>query len=72
QLLMSKSKFCQQSLNPAPVDPMQKKIMSALQVISAELFSLFPAGMVLCWLTNNVVSIGQQYLITRHIMAAKE
>ncbi|WP_139113770.1 membrane protein insertase YidC, partial [Acidithiobacillus thiooxidans] len=71
-LLMGISMFFQQRLNPAPVDPMQKKIMSALPVIFAVFFSFFPAGLVLYWLTNNVVSIGQQYLITRHIMAAKD
>ena len=71
-LLMGVSMFFQQRLNPAPVDPMQKRIMSALPVIFAVFFSFFPAGLVLYWLTNNVVSIGQQYLITRHIMAAKD
>ncbi len=71
-LLMGVSMFFQQRLNPAPVDPMQKRIMSALPVIFAVFFSFFPAGLVLYWLTNNLVSIGQQYLITRHIMAAKD
>ncbi|AEM46393.1 Membrane protein oxaA [Acidithiobacillus ferrivorans SS3] len=71
-LLMGVSMFFQQRLNPAPVDPMQKRIMSALPVIFAVFFSFFPAGLVLYWLTNNVVSIGQQYLITRHIMATKD
>jgi YidC/Oxa1 family membrane protein insertase len=71
-LLMGVSMFFQQRLNPAPVDPMQKRIMSALPVVFAVFFSFFPAGLVLYWLTNNVVSIGQQYLITRHIMAAKD
>ncbi|MHB1579599.1 MAG: YidC/Oxa1 family membrane protein insertase [Acidithiobacillus ferrooxidans] len=51
---------------------MQKRIMSALPVVFAVFFSFFPAGLVLYWLTNNVVSIGQQYLITRHIMKAKD
>uniref|UniRef100_E6QEG5 Membrane protein insertase YidC n=1 Tax=mine drainage metagenome TaxID=410659 RepID=E6QEG5_9ZZZZ len=71
-LLMGISMFFQQRLNPAPVDPMQKRIMSALPVVFAVFFSFFPAGLVLYWLTNNVVSIGQQYLITRHIMKAKD
>jgi YidC/Oxa1 family membrane protein insertase len=67
-LLMGVSMFIQQRLNPAPMDPMQKKILSALPVIFAIFFSFFPAGLVLYWLTNNVVSIAQQYLITRHVM----
>ncbi|MEY2342776.1 membrane protein insertase YidC [Acidithiobacillus sp. IBUN Pt1247-S3] len=67
-LLMGISMFLQQRLNPAPMDPVQKKIMSILPVAFAIFFSFFPAGLVLYWLTNNVVSIGQQYLITRHVM----
>ncbi|MGC9129188.1 MAG: membrane protein insertase YidC, partial [Acidithiobacillus sp.] len=59
-LLMGVSMFIQQRLNPAPMDPMQKKILSALPVIFAIFFSFFPAGLVLYWLTNNVVSIAQQ------------
>ncbi len=67
-LLMGISMFLQQRLNPAPVDPVQKKVMSILPVAFAVFFSFFPAGLVLYWLTNNVVSIGQQYLITRHVL----
>ncbi|MCE5359637.1 membrane protein insertase YidC [Candidatus Igneacidithiobacillus taiwanensis] len=67
-LLMGISMFLQQRLNPAPMDPVQKKIMSILPVAFGVFFSFFPAGLVLYWLTNNVVSIGQQYLITRHVM----
>ncbi|WP_248884156.1 membrane protein insertase YidC [Acidithiobacillus acidisediminis] len=67
-LLMGISMLIQQRLNPAPMDPVQKKIMSILPVAFAIFFSFFPAGLVLYWLTNNVVSIGQQYLITRHVM----
>ncbi len=67
-LLMGVSMFVQQRLNPAPVDPIQKRVMSILPVVFAVFFSFFPAGLVVYWLTNNVVSIAQQYLITRHVM----
>ncbi len=67
-LLMGVSMFVQQRLNPAPVDPMQKRVMSILPVAFSVFFSFFPAGLVVYWLTNNVVSIAQQYLITRHVM----
>ncbi|MHB1532429.1 membrane protein insertase YidC [Acidithiobacillus sp.] len=69
-LLMGVSMFIQQRLNPAPSDPMQKRLMSALPVVFAVFFSFFPAGLVLYWLVNNLISIGQQYFITRRILAS--
>jgi|AntRauTorcE11898_2_1112593.scaffolds.fasta_scaffold01321_5 YidC/Oxa1 family membrane protein insertase len=67
-LLMGASMWAQQKLNPAPVDPMQQKIFAALPVVFTVFFMFFPAGLVLYWLTNNVLSIGQQYYITRHVV----
>lgn len=66
-LLMGISMFIQQKLNPAPVDPMQQKIFAWLPVIFTVFFSFFPAGLVLYWFVNNLLSIAQQYTITRKI-----
>ncbi|WP_407275853.1 membrane protein insertase YidC [Halothiobacillus sp. DCM-1] len=66
-LLMGISMFIQQKLNPAPVDPMQQKIFAWLPVIFTVFFAFFPAGLVLYWFVNNLLSIVQQYLITRQI-----
>lgn len=66
-LLMGISMFIQQKLNPAPVDPMQQKIFAWLPVIFTIFFSFFPAGLVLYWFVNNLLSIAQQYMITRKI-----
>jgi YidC/Oxa1 family membrane protein insertase len=66
-LLMGISMFIQQKLNPAPVDPMQQKIFAWLPVIFTVFFSFFPAGLVLYWFVNNLLSIAQQYIITRKI-----
>jgi YidC/Oxa1 family membrane protein insertase len=68
-VLMGISMFLQQKISPAPADPMQAKIMMLLPVMFTFLFSSFPAGLVLYWLTNNLISITQQYLITRHYQA---
>ena len=67
-LLMGASMWAQQKLNPAPVDPMQQKIFTALPVVFTVFFMFFPAGLVLYWLTNNVLSIAQQYYITHHVV----
>jgi YidC/Oxa1 family membrane protein insertase len=50
------------------VDPMQKKIMMALPVVFTFLFLYFPAGLVLYWLTNNILSITQQWYINNHVV----
>lgn len=68
-ILMGISMFLQQKLSPAPTDPMQAKIMMFLPVIFTFLFASFPSGLVLYWLTNNVISILQQWIITRHYQA---
>ena len=64
-LIMGASMFTQFILNPAPVDPLQKKIMMAMPIIFTVFFLWFPAGLVLYWVINNLVSIAQQYYITR-------
>ncbi len=67
-LLMGASMWLQQKLNPAPVDPVQQKIFMALPIVFTVFFAFFPAGLVIYWLTNNVLSIAQQYYITRHVV----
>ena len=69
-VLMGLTMFIQYKLNPPPMDPIQQKIFMALPVVFTVFFAFFPAGLVLYWFTNNLFSIGQQYVITRKIEAA--
>lgn len=69
-LLMGVSMFVQQQLNPAPQDPMQAKVMKIMPVVFTIFFLWFPAGLVLYWLMNNLLSIAQQWVITRNIEKA--
>jgi YidC/Oxa1 family membrane protein insertase len=64
-LLMGASMFIQQKMTPTPGDPTQAKIMMLLPIVFTFLFINFPSGLVLYWLVNNVLSIGQQYRIQR-------
>jgi YidC/Oxa1 family membrane protein insertase len=64
-LLMGASMFIQQKMTPTPGDPMQAKIMLFMPVIFTFMFINFPSGLVLYWLVNNVLSIGQQYRIIK-------
>ena len=70
-ILMGASMFIQQKLNPAPVDPIQQKIFQYMPVVFTVFFLFFPAGLVLYWVVNNVLSIAQQWVITRRIEAQK-
>lgn len=71
-LLMGATMFAQTSLSPAPADPMQAKVMKFMPVAMTVLFLWFPAGLVLYWLTNGLLSILQQWYITRKIEAEYE
>ena len=64
---MGVSMFVQQKLNPPPPDPMQAKIMLALPLVFTVMFAFFPAGLVLYWVVNNLLSIAQQWVITKRI-----
>ena len=68
-ILMGISMVIQQRLNPPPPDPIQAKIMMALPFVFTFFFAFFPAGLVLYWVVNNVLSIAQQWVITRRIEA---
>jgi YidC/Oxa1 family membrane protein insertase len=59
--------FVQQKLNPPPPDPTQAKVMLFMPVLFTVLFLSFPAGLVLYWVVNSLVSILQQWFITRQI-----
>ncbi len=61
----------QQSLNPAPIDPLQAKIMKMFPIVFTVFFLFFPAGLVLYWVCNNTLSITQQWFITKQIEAEK-
>jgi len=66
-LLMGVTMLIQQKLNPAPMDPIQAKVMMALPIVFTVFFAFFPSGLVLYWVVNNTLSIAQQYVITRRI-----
>ena len=67
-LMMGATMFFQQKLNPPPPDPTQAKIMMALPFVFTFLFLFFPSGLVLYWFVNNLLSIAQQWVITRKIV----
>ena len=69
-LLMGVSMYIQTSLNPTPPDPMQAKIMKYMPVAFTVFFLWFPAGLVLYWVINNILSIAQQWVITKSIEKA--
>ena len=64
-LLMGASMFLQQRLTPAAGDPTQQKVMMFMPVIFTVMFINFPAGLVIYWLCNNILSIGQQWWMLR-------
>ena len=66
-LIMGASMFFQQKLNPAPPDPIQAKVMQMLPIIFTAFFAFFPSGLVLYWVVNNLLSIAQQWKITKSI-----
>lgn len=62
-LVMTLTTLLQTALNPVPPDPMQARLMWFMPLIFSVMFFFFPAGLVLYWITNNVLSIAQQWLI---------
>jgi YidC/Oxa1 family membrane protein insertase len=62
-LLMTVTSLIQTALNPAPPDPMQAKLMWFMPLIFSVMFFFFPSGLVLYWITNNILSIAQQWII---------
>ncbi len=68
-LLMGATMIIQTSLNPAPTDPIQAKVMKIMPIVFSIFFFFFPAGLVLYWLVNNILSIAQQWYINKTIHA---
>ncbi len=66
-ILMGATMLIQHHLNPAPVDPIQQKVMLMLPIVFTVFFAFFPAGLVLYWTVNNILSISQQWVITKKI-----
>lgn len=68
-ILMGATMIIQTKLNPKPTDPVQAKVMQIMPVVFSIFFFFFPAGLVLYWLVNNILSIAQQWYINKTIHA---
>jgi YidC/Oxa1 family membrane protein insertase len=66
-LIMGVTMLLQHFLNPAPIDPVQQKVMMMLPIVFTVFFAFFPSGLVLYWVVNNILSIAQQWVITKKI-----
>ena len=64
-LLLGASMFLQQKMTPSAADPTQQRIMMLMPVVFTFMFINFPAGLTLYWLTQNILTIGQQWLNLR-------
>ncbi|HEX8787164.1 MAG TPA: membrane protein insertase YidC [Telluria sp.] len=64
-ILYAISMFVTQRLNPQPADPVQAKMMMFMPIAFSVMFLFFPSGLVLYWVVNNLISMAQQYVITR-------
>ena len=69
-VIMAITMFIQTKLNPPPPDPIQAKVMMFMPIIFSIFFFFFPAGLVLYWLVNNILSIAQQYYVMKQIEKA--
>lgn len=70
-VIMGVSMYFQQKLNPAPLDPVQAKVFAVLPFVFTVFFAFFPAGLVLYWVVNNVLTIAQQWYITNRVLKEK-
>ena len=66
-LLMTGTSLLQVWLNPKPPDPTQAKLMWMMPLVFSVMFFFFPSGLVLYWLTNNILSIAQQWVINKRL-----
>jgi YidC/Oxa1 family membrane protein insertase len=66
-LIMGLTMLLQQRLNPQPADPMQARVMMFLPVMFIFLFAAFPAGLVIYWTWNNILSVAQQWVIMKRM-----
>jgi YidC/Oxa1 family membrane protein insertase len=69
--LMMGSMIIQTRMSPTPPDPVQAKVMQIMPIAFGVMFFFFPAGLVLYWLVNNILSIAQQWQITRMMGGGK-
>jgi YidC/Oxa1 family membrane protein insertase len=67
-VIMAVSMFIQTKLNPTPPDPVQAKVMMFMPILFSVMFFFFPSGLVLYWVVNNILSITQQWVITRKLV----
>ncbi|MHB1084722.1 MAG: membrane protein insertase YidC [Thiobacillus sp.] len=70
-VIMGVTSILQVKLNPQPMDPMQAKIMMIMPIAFTVMFVFFPAGLVLYWVVNNILSIAQQWAINRQVVGAQ-
>ena len=70
-VVMAVSMFIQTKLNPTPPDPIQAKVMLFMPIAFSVMFFFFPSGLVLYWVVNNILSIAQQWVITKNMEAGK-
>lgn len=71
-IIMTASTLFQTWLNPTPPDPMQAKMMWIMPLMLSVMFFMFPAGLVLYWVTNNILSIAQQWFINKRLGVARK
>ena len=71
-LIMGATMFIQTKLNPTPPDPIQAKVMLFMPIVFTGMFLFFPAGLVLYWTVDNILSIAQQRQITRLVEAGEQ
>ena len=69
--IMAGAMFLQYKLQPTPADPVQAKVFMILPLVMSVMFAFFPAGLVLYWVTNTILTIAQQWNINRRIEAAQ-
>jgi YidC/Oxa1 family membrane protein insertase len=70
--IMAGAMFLQYKLQPTPADPIQAKVFMIMPLAMSVMFAFFPAGLVLYWVTNTILSIAQQWNINRRIEAARK
>ena len=71
-ILMGASMMLMQKLQPMPTDPMQAKVMQFLPIVFTFFFMIFPAGLVLYWTVNNLLSMAQQLFVNRQLQTVKK
>jgi YidC/Oxa1 family membrane protein insertase len=71
-IIMAISMWFQTKMNPTPPDPIQAKMMTIMPIVFSIFFFFFPAGLVLYWVVNNILSIAQQWQITRMIESGED